>query len=123
MQKRSFLRPYLPRRSSIRLLYVDPITGEKIVRESEIPFYKNQMRLLIGNNIKIDPKSIDDYLAVGGYSALAKALFQMTPEQVVELVKNSKPEREGRRRISRRDKVGICPQQSWQDKVCDRQRR
>jgi len=72
-----------------RLLYVDPITGEKIVHESEIPFYKNQMRLLIGNNIKIDPKSIDDYLAVGGYSALVKALCQVTPEQVVELVKNS----------------------------------
>jgi len=72
-----------------RLLYVDPITGEKIVRESEIPFYKNQMRHLIGNNIKIDPKSIDDYLAVGGYSALAKALGQETPEQVVEMVKDS----------------------------------
>ncbi|MFC1958830.1 NADH-quinone oxidoreductase subunit NuoF [Chloroflexota bacterium] len=72
-----------------RLLYVDPATGEKIVHELEIPFYKNQMRLLIGNNIKIDPKSIDDYLAVGGYSASAKALFQVTPEQVLELVKNS----------------------------------
>src|SRR4030042_5130372 len=42
-----------------RLLYVDPITNEKIVRESDIPFYKNQKRLLIGNNIKIDPKSIE----------------------------------------------------------------
>jgi NADH:ubiquinone oxidoreductase subunit F (NADH-binding)/(2Fe-2S) ferredoxin/ferredoxin len=74
-----------------RLLYVVPGTGteKKIVRESEIPFYKNQMRNLIGSNIKIDPKSIDDYLAVGGYSALVKALFQQTPEQVVELVKNS----------------------------------
>jgi NADH:ubiquinone oxidoreductase subunit F (NADH-binding)/(2Fe-2S) ferredoxin/Pyruvate/2-oxoacid:ferredoxin oxidoreductase delta subunit len=72
-----------------RLLYVDLITGEKKVRESEIPFYNNQMRHLIGNNIQIDPKSIDDYLAVGGYSALVKALSQMTPEQVVELVKTS----------------------------------
>jgi len=72
-----------------RLLYVDPTTGEKAVHESEIPFYKNQMRLLIGNNIKIDPKSIDDYLAVGGYSALSKALFDATPEQVVEMVKDS----------------------------------
>jgi NADH:ubiquinone oxidoreductase subunit F (NADH-binding)/(2Fe-2S) ferredoxin/ferredoxin len=72
-----------------RLLYVDPTTGEKILRESEIPFYKNQVRHLIGNNIRIDPKSIDDYLAVGGYSALAKALGQMTPVQVVELVKES----------------------------------
>ena len=72
-----------------RLLYVDPTNGEKIARESEIPFYKNQKRHLLGNNIKIDPKSIDDYLAVGGYSALAKALTQETPEQVVEMVKDS----------------------------------
>src|SRR3990167_8381399 len=72
-----------------RLLYVDPISGQKIVHESEIPFYRNQKRLLLGNNIKIDPKSIDDYLAVGGYFALVKALCQVTPEQVVELVKKS----------------------------------
>jgi NADH:ubiquinone oxidoreductase subunit F (NADH-binding)/(2Fe-2S) ferredoxin/Pyruvate/2-oxoacid:ferredoxin oxidoreductase delta subunit len=73
-----------------RLLYVDPVTGEKSVHESEIPFYKNQTRLLIGNNIKLDPKSIDNYLAVGGYSALVKALGSMTQEQIVELVKDSK---------------------------------
>ena len=73
-----------------RLLYVHPVTGEKSIRESEIPFYKNQMRLLIGNNIRLDPKSIEDYLALGGYSALPKALFQMKPEQVVGLVKDSK---------------------------------
>jgi NADH:ubiquinone oxidoreductase subunit F (NADH-binding)/(2Fe-2S) ferredoxin/ferredoxin len=72
-----------------RLLYTDPNTGEKAVHEYEIPFYKNQMRLLLGNNIKIDPKSIDDYLALGGYSALAKVLSQMTPEQVLEEVKKS----------------------------------
>jgi NADH:ubiquinone oxidoreductase subunit F (NADH-binding)/(2Fe-2S) ferredoxin/Pyruvate/2-oxoacid:ferredoxin oxidoreductase delta subunit len=72
-----------------RLLYAVPGADEKITRESEIPFYKNQMRNLIGNNIKIDPKSLDDYLAVGGYTALVKALFQNTPEQVVEVVKNS----------------------------------
>ena len=72
-----------------RLLYVDPTTSEKAVRESEIPFYKNQMRLIIGNNIKLDPKSIDDYLALGGYSALVKALSQMTPEQVLAEVKKS----------------------------------
>jgi len=72
-----------------RLLYVDPATGEKAVRESEIPFYKNQMRLLIGNNIKLDPKSIEDYLALGGYSALAKVLSQMTPDQVLAEVKKA----------------------------------
>jgi len=72
-----------------RLLYVNPATGEKILHELEIPFYQNQMRLLIGNNIKINPKSIEDYIAVGGYSALARALFQKTPEKVLDMVKNS----------------------------------
>ena len=72
-----------------RLLYVDIHNDKKVVQESEIPFYKQQMRLLIGNNIKIDPKKIDDYLAIGGYSALARALCGATPEQVLEEVKAS----------------------------------
>lgn len=72
-----------------RLLYTDPATGNKVARESEIPFYKNQMRLVIGNNIKINPRNIKDYIALGGYSALAKALFRMTPEQVIEEVKKA----------------------------------
>jgi NADH:ubiquinone oxidoreductase subunit F (NADH-binding)/(2Fe-2S) ferredoxin len=72
-----------------RLLYSDPATNEKAIREADIPFYRHQERNIIGNNIKIDPKCIDDYLALGGYSALTKALFQMTSEQVVEEVKKS----------------------------------
>jgi NADP-reducing hydrogenase subunit HndC len=72
-----------------RLLYVDRATGERATHESDIPFYKNQERILIGSNSKIDPKVIDDYLALGGYAALAKALFQMSPDQVLEEVKKS----------------------------------
>jgi NADH-quinone oxidoreductase subunit F len=73
-----------------RLLYTDPNTNEKIIHESEIPFYKNQERLVFGSNGSIDPKSIDDYLAIGGYSALAKVLSGMTSELVLEEVKKSK---------------------------------
>lgn len=72
-----------------RLIYLDPDTGEKAERLSEIPFYKNQMRHLMGNCAKIDPTSFDDYLAVGGYSALAKSLFKMSPEQVLEEIKKA----------------------------------
>ncbi|MCW3142112.1 MAG: 4Fe-4S binding protein [Methanophagales archaeon] len=72
-----------------RLLYTDPATNEKAIHEDEIPFYKHQMRLLIGNNIKVDPKNIDDYIALGGYRALAKALPEMTPEEVIEEVKRA----------------------------------
>ncbi|MBW1732820.1 MAG: NAD(P)H-dependent oxidoreductase subunit E, partial [Deltaproteobacteria bacterium] len=72
-----------------RLLCTDPGIKEKIIHESEIPFYKYQKRLVFGSNGSIDPKSIDDYLAIGGYSALAKALFEMTDEEVLEEVKKS----------------------------------
>ena len=72
-----------------RLLYTDPDTEEKIPHESDIPFYKYQERLVFGSNGSIDPKSIDDYLAIGGYAALEKALFQMKPEEVLEEVKKS----------------------------------
>ena len=71
------------------LLYPDPKTGEKVSRESEIPFYKKQMRLLLGNVSRIDPGNIDDYLALGGYAALGKALAQMSPEEIISEVKNA----------------------------------
>ena len=72
-----------------RLLYTDPVTGKKITYEEDIPFYKNQTRIVFRNNSKLDPRNIDDYLALGGYSALAKALSHMTPEQVVDEVEKS----------------------------------
>jgi NADH-quinone oxidoreductase subunit F len=73
-----------------KLLYVDPQTGKPATQLSEIPFYKYQNRLLLENNAKVDPKKIEDYIAVGGYSALAKALFNMTPENVMDEVKKSR---------------------------------
>jgi len=72
-----------------RLLYVDPLTNEKIVYESDVPFYKRQTRTIFGANGEIDPTDIEDYIAIGGYSALSKALFQMSPEETIEEVKRS----------------------------------
>ena len=72
-----------------RLLYVDPVTGEKAVHESDIAFYKHQERTVLCNNIRIDSKNIDDYLAIGGYSALSKALADMTEQDVLDEVKKS----------------------------------
>jgi len=72
-----------------RLLYADPVTGKAARDLSEIPFYKYQNRLLLDNNAKVEPKKIEDYIALGGYTALAKALYQMTPEQVLDEVKKS----------------------------------
>jgi len=72
-----------------RLAYVDPSNGERATRESEIPFYRRQERRLLSNSIRLDSRSIEDYVALGGYSALAKALGQMTPEQVLVEVEKS----------------------------------
>jgi NADH-quinone oxidoreductase subunit F len=72
-----------------RLVFQDPNTGAKAVHMNEVPFYKHQTRLLIGDNPKIDPMKIDDYLAVGGYAALVKALSEMSPEQVLDEVKKA----------------------------------
>jgi len=66
-----------------RLLYADPITGKKARYEHEVPFYQRQQRLVFGSNGLLDPTSIDDYIALGGYSALSKALFGMKPEEVI----------------------------------------
>ncbi len=72
-----------------RLLYVDPTTGKKITKESDVPFYNKQKRIILGNNGKIDPTNIDDYIAIGGYGALAKVLSNMSSEEVIEEVKKS----------------------------------
>ena len=72
-----------------RLLYTDPTTGKKAQKLEDMPFYKYQVRHLLENNSRIDPRNIEDYIALGGYSALAKALFKLTPEQVIDEVKKS----------------------------------
>ena len=72
-----------------RLLYKDPQTGETIANKDNIPFYKAQTPYIFGNNSNIDPTSIEDYLAIGGYSALAKVLTEFSPEQVIDIIKKS----------------------------------
>ena len=72
-----------------RLIYADPDTGKKAAHKSEIPFYKKQMRYIFGHNSRIDPRSIDDYLTVGGYSALSKSLLEMSPEEVLDEIKKA----------------------------------
>ena len=72
-----------------RLLFTDPVSGKKIVHEDEVPFYQKQKRLVFGNNGSIDPTSIEDYIAVGGYAALARVLAGISPEEVIDTIKKS----------------------------------
>jgi NADH-quinone oxidoreductase subunit F len=71
------------------LVFQDPVTGRKFPRREEIPFYRNQVRLLTENNCRINPERIEDYILLDGYQALAKALFDMTSESVIDEVKAS----------------------------------
>jgi len=69
-----------------RLLYEDPSTGKKAKSPDEIPFYKAQKRIALAYNGLIDPASIEDYITVGGYTALPKVLNGMAPEEIIEEV-------------------------------------
>jgi (2Fe-2S) ferredoxin len=62
-----------------RLLYSDPLTGEHIHKEADLPFYRKQVRSILDLNGLIDPTRDRDYAARGGYTSLAKVLQAMTP--------------------------------------------
>ncbi len=72
-----------------KLLYTDPVTGKRVHKEDEVPFYAHQQRVLFGNNGRIDPKNIHDYLRVGGYKAVANVFETLNPETVVDHITKS----------------------------------
>ncbi len=71
------------------LLYTEPVTGNVIEKESDIPFYSAQDRQILKMNRKVDPCSIEDYIAIDGYTALGKALFETTPGSIVDEITRS----------------------------------
>ncbi|GHV83311.1 NADH dehydrogenase [Spirochaetia bacterium] len=71
-----------------RLAYKSP-EGKAILKKAEIPFYKKQQRVLLENCGKIDAENIREYLAIGGYTAFEKVLFDMEPQAVCDEVKES----------------------------------
>lgn len=72
-----------------RLLYQDPNTKQPVTSAKDIAFYHKQLRLVLRHNGTLDPSSLEDYLAVGGYASLARALTTLTPEQVIAEVEAS----------------------------------
>ena len=72
-----------------RLLYEDPATGKRVATVEEVPFYQAQERIVLVQNGLIDPTRIEEYILTGGYAALAKALTQMSPEEVLSQVERS----------------------------------
>ena len=71
-----------------RLTYKDPATRKFIHHYSDIPSQRKQMRVALRHCGLINPESIDEYIAVGGYEALSKA-FSIKPEAIIEEVKTS----------------------------------
>ncbi len=71
------------------LLFNDPESGKPIIRQDDIPFYKNQKRTLLSINEKIDPIRLFNYLEVGGYDSFIKAIESSDPHWVVNEVKHS----------------------------------
>ena len=70
-----------------RLAY--QMNGEIYRKQEEIPFYKKQTRLVLEHCGQINATSIRSYLSVGGYSAMEKALFDMTPEEIIDEITES----------------------------------
>ncbi|MBE5733744.1 MAG: NADH-quinone oxidoreductase subunit NuoF [Clostridiales bacterium] len=70
-----------------RLAYTED--GKVYREQKEIPFYKKQTRMILDNCDKIDASSIEEYLATGGYTALEKALFDMSSEDIINEISES----------------------------------
>lgn len=72
-----------------RLLFKDSIEDDIIKSVEEVEFYKKQKRIALKNCGVIDPEDVDEYIAYDGYMALGKVLTEMTPEEVIKIIKDS----------------------------------
>ena len=73
-----------------RLLFAEPtLDFQKVKRDSDMEFYKKQVRIALRNCGHINPEDITEYIANDGYTALAKCLSEMTPKEVIEEMKAS----------------------------------
>jgi NADH-quinone oxidoreductase subunit F len=66
-----------------KLMYVPPVEKEPVPKMKDIEFFKHQRLIVLRNRGRIDPEKVDEYIAFDGYEGLAKALTEMTPEEIV----------------------------------------
>jgi len=76
-------------RKVTKLLYHDPKTKEPVGDSKHMGFFKKQLRIVLRNCGFINPENIDEYIARDGYMAIAKALTEMTPADVIKVIKDS----------------------------------
>ena len=72
-----------------RLLFSEPMTDEKIAEHSRMNFYKKQYRIALRNCGLINPEDVFEYIAFQGYEALANAVSNMKPEDVIKVLIDS----------------------------------
>jgi NADH-quinone oxidoreductase subunit F len=72
-----------------RLMYLDPIEKRPIPKMKDINFFKHQELRVLRNRGLISPEKIEEYIAMDGYRGAAKALKDMTPEDIISEIKNS----------------------------------
>ena len=71
------------------LLYDDTVAGDTVKSLNETQFYKKQKRVALRNCGVLDPDNLNEYIAMDGYQALAKCLTEYTPDEVIQIVKDS----------------------------------
>ena len=76
-------------RKVARLLYLDPEKEKHISDDRHMGFYKKQSRIALRNCGFIDPENIEEYIARDGYSAMGKCLTELTPQEVIDIMKKS----------------------------------
>jgi len=76
-------------RKVTRLLYADPETNSPILNSTQMSFYKKQLRVALRNCGAIDPENIDESIARDAYQALGKVLLEYTPQETIDVIKQS----------------------------------
>ena len=66
-----------------KLMYIPPAEEEPVPKMKDIEFFKHQRLIVLRNRGRIDPEKVEEYIAFDGYEAMAKALTEMTPEQII----------------------------------------
>jgi NADH:ubiquinone oxidoreductase subunit F (NADH-binding)/(2Fe-2S) ferredoxin/Pyruvate/2-oxoacid:ferredoxin oxidoreductase delta subunit len=104
-----------------KLMYTPPEQEAPVPKMKDIGFFGKQRLIALANRGVIDPEKIDEYIARGGYRALAKALTRMTPEDIIEEIKRSGLRGRGGAGFPTGRKWEICKNQPGDEKyiICN----
>lgn len=100
-----------------RLLYKETVQEDQVKSLNDTNFYAKQHRIALRNCGVINPENIEEYIGTDGYQALGKVLTEYTPEQVIQIIKDSGLLRTRRRRIPHRIKMELCRRQPGRPEI------